>query len=297
MGEVGAKVRPVLVRTGNPADCDSPSGTAKLPISVLVNFRHVAVYDCGRRPTNTDKPAVARTLLIPRQELPARWEELTSLLSKTAVYQGSLDRYAAAASRRRGTTLVDDEFLKQMEQWRHDLARNIALRNKALGVSELNEAVQQIIDRLIFLRIAEDRGIEPYATLKQALSGVGVYARLGDIFQAADVRYNSGLFHFRDEPSISGAPDRLTLGLRVDDKVLRSVVGDMYYPDSPYEFSVLPADILGQVYVQFLGKVIRLTPAHEARVEDKPEVKRPGAFTTLRQPSSTTLSRKPSERH
>jgi hypothetical protein len=45
---------------------------------------------------------------------------------------------------------------------------------------------------------------------------------------------------------------------------------------SPYEFSVLPADILGQVYEQFLGKVIRLTEGHEARVEDKPEVKKAG---------------------
>ena len=48
----------------------------------------------------------------------------------------------------------------------------------------------------------------------------------------------------------------------------------MYYPASPYEFSVLPADILGQVYEQFLGKVIRLTPTHQAVIEDKPEVRR-----------------------
>jgi type I restriction-modification system DNA methylase subunit len=50
----------------------------------------------------------------------------------------------------------------------------------------------------------------------------------------------------------------------------------LYYPDSPYEFSVLPADILGQVYEQFLGKVIRLTAGHRAVVEDKPEVKKAG---------------------
>jgi hypothetical protein len=39
---------------------------------------------------------------------------------------------------------------------------------------------------------------------------------------------------------------------------------------------VLPADILGQVYEQFLGKVIRLTEGHQARIEDKPEVKKAG---------------------
>ncbi|MBE3074197.1 MAG: N-6 DNA methylase, partial [Actinobacteria bacterium] len=36
------------------------------------------------------------------------------------------------------------------------------------------------------------------------------------------------------------------------------------------------ADILGQVYEQFLGKVIRLTAGHRAVVEDKPEVKKAG---------------------
>ena len=39
---------------------------------------------------------------------------------------------------------------------------------------------------------------------------------------------------------------------------------------------MLPADILGQVYEQFLGKVIRLTDGHQAKVEDKPEVKKAG---------------------
>jgi len=64
--------------------------------------------------------------------------------------------------------------------------------------------------------------------------------------------------------------------LTVDDKVLKEVLKDLYYPDSPYEFSVLPADILGHIYEQFLGKVIRLTPGHHAKVEDKPEVKKAG---------------------
>jgi hypothetical protein len=39
---------------------------------------------------------------------------------------------------------------------------------------------------------------------------------------------------------------------------------------------VLPTEILGQVYEQFLGKVIRLTAGHRAVVEEKPEVKKAG---------------------
>jgi hypothetical protein len=35
------------------------------------------------------------------------------------------------------------------------------------------------------------------------------------------------------------------------------------------------ADVLGQVYEQFLGKVILLTAGHQAKVEEKPEVRKP----------------------
>ncbi|MEJ5260839.1 MAG: N-6 DNA methylase [Anaerohalosphaeraceae bacterium] len=64
--------------------------------------------------------------------------------------------------------------------------------------------------------------------------------------------------------------------LVIDDKVLKGILKGLYYPDSPYEFSVLPAEILGQVYEQFLGKVITLTGGHRARIEEKPEVKKAG---------------------
>jgi hypothetical protein len=57
---------------------------------------------------------------------------------------------------------------------------------------------------------------------------------------------------------------------------LALAIGSLYYPDCPYEFSVLPADILGQVYEQFLGKVIRLTAGHQAEVEEKQEVRKAG---------------------
>ncbi|WP_333788000.1 Eco57I restriction-modification methylase domain-containing protein, partial [Methanomethylovorans sp.] len=71
-------------------------------------------------------------------------------------------------------------------------------------------------------------------------------------------------------------PDILTTSLEIDDKTLKHIIGRLYYPESPYEFSVIPADILGQVYEQFLGKVIRLTASHQAKIEEKPEVKKAG---------------------
>jgi hypothetical protein len=128
--------------------------------------------------------------------------------------------------------------------------------------------VQRTIDRIIFLRMCEDRGIEEYGRLLALTGGPHTYTRMGDLYRQADQKYNSDLFDFQ--------ADTLSQSLVVDDKVLQPILAGLYYPESPYEFSVLPADVLGQVYEQFLGKVIRLTPAHRAKVEEKPEVRKAG---------------------
>ena len=202
--------------------------------------------------------------------------EIESRFSREAVLKGSFDKYAEIGKGKKGTAEVDSAFLQEIESWRELVARNLALRNPALSQRELNFSVQRIIDRIIFLRICEDRDIEQYGKLLALTNGSHVYGRLCQLFQQANDRYNSGLFHFQKEKDRSEPPDNLTLLLEIDDKLLKDILASLYYPDSPYEFSVLPADILGQVYEQFLGKVIRLTAGHHAVIEDKPEVKKAG---------------------
>jgi len=250
--------------------------SAKLPLSILTDFEEFAVYDCRVKPVKTDKASTARTLYLTYEDYENRWDEIASVFSKEAVFKGSFDKYVESKKLKRGTAEVDDAFLEEIESWRELLARNIALRNSGLTRRELNYAVQRTIDRIVFLRICEDRGIEDYGKLMALLNGNNVYPRLFELFRKADERYNSGLFHFKQEKDRPESPDGLTPNLIVDDKSLKSIIRDIYYPESPYEFSVLPADILGHVYEQFLGKVIRLTPKHRAVVEDKPEVKKAG---------------------
>ena len=249
--------------------------SAKLPLSILTDFEELAVYDCRVRPHKNDKASTARTMLLKYTEYADRWDELAAVFSPEAIRKGSFDKYAVS-KKKRGTAEVDDEFLKEIEEWRNELARNLALRNKQLSQREINFAVQKTIDRIIFLRICEDRSIEHYGQLQSLLNGDKAYARLCELFRKADDRYNSGLFHFTREKDRTEAPDEWTLSLAVDDRVLKDILRRLYPPESPYEFSVLGADILGQVYEQFLGKVIRLTKGHQARVEDKPEVKKAG---------------------
>jgi len=250
--------------------------SAKLPLSILTDFEEFAVYDCRIKPAKTDKASVARILYIEYSDYLKRWDEIASIFSKDAVLKGSFDKYVESTKLKRGTAEVDDAFLAEIEQWRDELARNIALRNPKLSTRQLNFAVQKTIDRIIFLRICEDRGIEGYGQLQALLNGANIYKRLTQLFRDADDRYNSGLFHFKKEKSREEPPDDLTLNLTIDNDKLKRIIKDIYYPDSPYEFSVLPADILGQVYEQFLGKVIRLTKAHYAKVEEKPEVRKAG---------------------
>ena len=250
--------------------------SAKLPLSILTDFEQLSVYDCRSKPAATDKPSAGRILLLSYREYPSRWDEIAGVFGKAAVWQGALDKFAEAKAGKRGTAEVDDEFLAEIERWRELLARNLALRNPALRGRDLNWAVQQIIDRIVFLRICEARDLETFEQLRGLLNGGQTYERLQELFRRADMRYNSGLFHFEHERDRAEAPDTLTPGLAVDDKVLKDIIGHLYYPQSPYEFSVLPADILGHVYERFLGKVIRLTPGRQVKVEEKPEVRKAG---------------------
>ncbi len=249
--------------------------TAKLPLSILTDFEEFAVYDCRVKPDKDDCAATARVMLLSHTDYAERWGEIAGIFSREAVLKGRFDEFAGSTKKKRGTAEVDAAFLEEIEGWRESLAKNLSLRNESITDRELNAAVQLVIDRIIFLRMCEGRDIEPYGRLQSLLNGERVYRRLVEIFHRADEKYNSGLFHFQREKDRE-PPDELTPDLVVDDKVLKDIVRRLYYPESPYEFAALPADILGQVYEQFLGKVIRLTAGHRAKIEEKPEVRKAG---------------------
>ncbi len=240
--------------------------TAKVPLSILTDFEEFAVYDTRVKPNKNDKASVARIFYCTFDEYEKHFEFLNDTFSKNAILKGSFKKYITENKAKKGTTEVDSEFLKLIEQWRYDIAKNLALRNPALNIRELNYAIQKIIDRLLFLRIAEDRQTEEYGTLLQTAEKTDVYSGLSAIFLKADKKYNSGLF--LNEDFISK--------LNIDDKILKPIIKGLYYPDSPYEFSIFEVEILGNIYEQFLGKTIRLTPSHQAKVEEKPEVRKAG---------------------
>lgn len=251
--------------------------SAKVALSLLTDFEELGVYDCTLRPRPSDKASHARIQYYRFEEYPDRWRELWDYFSREAVWSGAFDQYAAS-KRKRGTSEVDDEFLKEIEGWRDELARNVALRNPAISLEDLNAAVLLTIDRIVFLRMAEDRGIEPYEQLLTLSERPDIYARfMSDLCRRADRKYNSGLFHFQKESGVPDAPDRITPNLAIDDKAFKPILQSLYFAfGSPYHFGVMPVEILGTVYERFLGKVIRLTAGHQAKIEEKPEVRKAG---------------------
>ena len=242
--------------------------SAKLPISIITDFEEFSIYDCTKKPKPTDKPPVARIKYLSFRDYIKEFDFLWDTFSKEQVLKGSFDKFLQSDTHKKGTATVDKDFLESLDRWRTYLAVSISWNNKTLDEEEINYVVQQTIDRIIFLRIAEDRGVEPYGTLHHATKLGNLYQNLFELFQKADQKYNSGLFNFKK--------DKISQDVIIDNKVIKTIINELYYPECPYEFSVLSVEILGSAYEQFLGKVIRITPAHHAKIEEKPEVRKAG---------------------
>lgn len=178
-----------------------------------------------------------------------------------------------------GTSAVSGIFLAELKQWRRALARDIAARNTTLTPGQLNLTVQEIIIRVVFLRMAEARGIEVHGQLQRLLDKPGIYSELGKLFRRADGRYSSGLMadSGRDvkrpeEPHEPGP------ALRVGDDALARILRRLSCPESPVACPALPPAILGQVYEQLPGQVITPNGGHQADAVLKPEARKAGGI-------------------
>lgn len=242
--------------------------SAKMPISVITDFEEFAVYDCTNKPKRTDKASNGRIKYITYLDYVKEFDFIWDTFSKERVLQGSFDKYIQSDKNKKGTTTVDNDFLASLDKWRIELAKNIAFRNKDINEDELNFVVQNILDRIVFLRIAEDRNVELYGTLQEVIKSGDYYKNLLYRFQVADQKYNSGLFDFEK--------DKISRQITIDNKVIGSIISELYYPICPYEFSVFSVEILGSAYEQFLGKQISLPKSGHAIIEEKPEVRKAG---------------------
>ena len=242
--------------------------SAKMSLSLLTDFEEFSVYDCTKKPLPTDMSHKARLKYLTFDQYEKEWDFLWSVFSKEGVENGGFTNFLKNVPNKKGSDTVDKEFLKSLDIWRTLLAETISKENKQLDEDELNFVVQQSLDRIIFLRICEDRNIEPYGRLKECLSRGDYYENLLIEFKQADEKYNSGLFNFQK--------DKLSSQIKISNKTLKTIINQLYYPECPYEFSVLSVEILGSAYEQFLGKTITINSKGIAETELKPEVRKAG---------------------
>jgi hypothetical protein len=241
------------------------STNGRAPIVILTDFEEFRVFNVLKAPLydNTDRELLKK-LCITYSDYLKNWDLLWETFSKEAVANGSLEALRGKIDK--NTRTMDVDFLEQITGWRETLAKNLAIRNKELSVDEINEAVQRILDRLLFIRNLEDREIEPENTLlDKTKKAENIYQSIVPVFNNLDKVYNGLLFkrHFSED-------------LNVDDKTIKDIIKSMCYPVSRFQFDVIEPEILGRIYEKFLGSKIRLTENHQAKIEEKIEVRKAG---------------------
>ena len=223
---------------------------AKHAISVLTNFEYLLIYDTTNQPQESDD---ARTSLYRKyyfEEYVEKVQEIGELISRESVYSGCFDQLVEQSFARSGrhSTEIDETFLKQMNAWRLQLGVELYAKYKDLRV--LNDIVQDFINQIIFIRICEDRKLPLYKRLYEMITDKAQLQKaLTDTFQEADKRYNSGLFKnkYLNEYSI----------FDLNSDSIYDMIDSLYYPKTPYLFTIIKPDILGKIYESFLTE--RLT--------------------------------------
>ncbi len=243
-----------------------------VPFVMLTDFEGIKLFDVTVKP---DSKNILKGLKIDLQwnnyvqEFDKLW-----LLSKDSVIKGELDELLLVKPKHR--IPVDKAILEDLKRWRVNLAKDIFKNNESLfhsGDPErdsnyLKEINQKILDRIIFMRSCEDRGLVQRRSLKELFEerteivGTSTMVFLRDEFKYYNEIFNSDLFR----------PQEWENDLAIDFKIMRDIILDTY---NPYQFDVIPLEVLGNIYEQYLGYTIRLTD-HQVKYELKPEVRKAG---------------------
>ncbi|WIV66573.1 Eco57I restriction-modification methylase domain-containing protein [Natrialbaceae archaeon AArc-T1-2] len=213
--------------------------------AVLTNFEELRLYFSHVPKDRVDEGLVFE-LSVDEYATEDGLEKL-SKISKAAVRNGSLD----ALERTRQRDTVTDEILNVLSKARIQLTTDVHESHPELSMDELREGVQRILDRLVVMRVAEDRSIIPRDTLLKMTESweettinrdVRMLVRdLKNAFRDFDSVYNSELF--AEHPCEN---------FEIDNEVLQDVIEDLY----EYNFSHIDADVLGSIYEDYLGHAI-----------------------------------------
>jgi type I restriction-modification system DNA methylase subunit len=243
--------------------------------AVLTNFARVKILNAEWKARNYLQ---SHFMTLEHWEFVKRFEDLL-LLSKASFEEDKLDELAERFGKKSKKESVDKQLLNDFTRFRTILSRNITKLNGAKNLSEeeLDESVQRILDRLIFIRNCEDRELEPrnlISNYRQWTSrGRGQLVKsLREDFAYFDEQYNSKLF-----------AKHLCDSLEIDNDILEEVIVGLYYTKDrsiSYDFSMIDADVLGTIYEQYLGHILKKTKKRTKINESRLHRKEQGIYYT-----------------
>lgn len=252
---------------------------SETPLAVLTDFKEFHVLDCRYKP-DLGTALHRHVARYHHSEYTDRnkFSEIYWLFSHEAVADNSLQKRAGELPKPRGKAVqrglfhggyqsIDESFLKELDEHRKALARTFKSNNPKLDGDALTELTQRTIDRLVFLRFLEDKGIEP----QRLVDKFGDNGPAWENFVAASRRLD-GIYNgivFRRHGTLDNDE------FRVDEDAFAGVCESLAHVNSPYDFNAIPIHILGSIYERFLGNVIVATDKR-VRVEPKPEVRKAG---------------------
>jgi len=197
---------------------------------VISDFEELRLYDASLRP-DPQHPGVGLIFSYRYTDYLAS-EALANLwtLAREAVRAGALEALLKhSAKDKRHRVLVDQAFLADLSGWREQLAKSVYKLHPALEASDLNSAVQVMLDRLIFIRLAEDRRVWPARQLHnladswQAGKRRSLAEALSALFREVNRQLDGEIF--LPHPS-----EQLTW----DETLLARIIHELYPPNSPY---------------------------------------------------------------
>jgi len=244
--------------------------------AVLTNFSTVIIFNSEWKTENVFQSRF-RTILC--QEFLDRFDELW-LLSKVSFEHNLIDKEAERLGKKIERINIDKQLLSDFTRFRELLSMNITKNNQAKNLTEdeLDESTQRILDRLIFIRNCEDRELEPKTLMSNYREwesrGRGQLIKsLRDIFTDYREKYNSEIFGKEQK--------HLCDDLDIDNEVLHEIIEGLYYTKGlSYDFSAIPADILGNIYEQYLSHILKKTEKRVKLTESQVHRKEQGIYYT-----------------
>jgi tRNA1(Val) A37 N6-methylase TrmN6 len=232
-----------------------------IKFAVLTNFARIRVFHALSNIKNIDKNLLKDKtdyLRFNCEDFVKDFDRLW-LLSRESFEQGEINKLLENVDKKL-IKPIDESILTDLLQYREWLSKDLKSKRSYLEDSQIDEVVQILIDRLIFMRSVEDRGLEAKDFLLKIINDVekgftdmNLWAVLKAQFQRFDKTYNSKLFQ-------DGILEKEGF---FDNRVLVKVIKGLYYGTQDhqerYMFDEIPVDLLGSIYEQYLGIVLRGT--------------------------------------